>query len=68
MIEKNLHTTAVAGFGDEWERFDQSELPIEERQRIFKMEKVGLENIQFSSAVPFWCVAGNRKNLTEVIV
>jgi ubiquinone/menaquinone biosynthesis C-methylase UbiE len=35
MNEKNLHTTTVAGFGDEWERFDQSELPIEERQRIF---------------------------------
>ena len=35
MNEKNLHTTTVAGFGDEWERFDQSELPTEERQRIF---------------------------------
>ena len=35
MNEKNLHTTTVAGFGDEWERFDQSELPTEERRRIF---------------------------------
>ncbi|MDC3262038.1 class I SAM-dependent methyltransferase [Candidatus Pseudothioglobus singularis] len=35
MNEKNLHTTTVAGFGDEWERFDQSQLPTEERRRIF---------------------------------
>jgi ubiquinone/menaquinone biosynthesis C-methylase UbiE len=35
MNEKNLHTATVEGFGDEWERFDQSELPTEERQRIF---------------------------------
>ena len=67
MNEKNLHTTTVAGFGDEWERFDQSELPIEERQRIFKMEQAELENIQFSSEVPFWCAVGYRKKLTGVM-
>jgi ubiquinone/menaquinone biosynthesis C-methylase UbiE len=31
----NLHNDTVAGFGDEWERFDQSELSIEERSKIF---------------------------------
>ena len=35
MNEKNLHASTVAGFGDEWERFDQSKLPFEERQRLF---------------------------------
>jgi len=35
MSEKNLHKATVAGFGDEWARFDQSELPPEEHQRIF---------------------------------
>ena len=28
MNEKNLHASTVAGFGDEWERFDQSKLPL----------------------------------------
>lgn len=32
---KNIDEPTVAGFGDEWERFDQSALLPEERQRIF---------------------------------
>jgi SAM-dependent methyltransferase len=32
---KNLDATTVKSFGDEWSRFDQSELPMEEAQRIF---------------------------------
>lgn len=32
---KNLDATTVKSFGDEWSRFDQSELPKEEAQRIF---------------------------------
>jgi ubiquinone/menaquinone biosynthesis C-methylase UbiE len=32
---KNLDATTVKSFGDEWSRFDQSELPIAEAQRIF---------------------------------
>ena len=32
---KNLDATTVKSFGDEWSRFDQSELPTEEAQRIF---------------------------------
>lgn len=32
---KNLDVKTVEGFGDEWERFDQSELPADERERIF---------------------------------
>jgi ubiquinone/menaquinone biosynthesis C-methylase UbiE len=35
MTKKNLHAATVNGFGDEWERFDQSELPQKEQQRIF---------------------------------
>lgn len=35
MKKKNSHAATVAGFGDEWERFDQSELPPKEQQRIF---------------------------------
>ena len=31
----NIDEKTVSGFGDEWERFDQSELPPEEHQRIF---------------------------------
>ena len=31
----NLDPATVRGFGDEWSRFDQSNLEIEERQRIF---------------------------------
>ncbi|WP_287600200.1 class I SAM-dependent methyltransferase [Thiothrix sp.] len=34
-MNNNLHKATVEGFGDEWERFDQSELPHEEQQRIF---------------------------------
>jgi ubiquinone/menaquinone biosynthesis C-methylase UbiE len=35
MNNKNLHTETVSGFGDEWERFDQSALSQEERLTIF---------------------------------
>jgi SAM-dependent methyltransferase len=31
----NLHNRTVAGFGDEWERFDQSELDPQESKEIF---------------------------------
>lgn len=33
---ENLDKNTVDGFGDEWERFDQSELPKTEREKIFK--------------------------------
>ncbi|QDL39138.1 class I SAM-dependent methyltransferase [Rhodoferax sediminis] len=33
----NLDPKTVNGFGDEWERFDQSALPLEEQRRIFEM-------------------------------
>ena len=32
---KNIDKSVVAGFGDEWTRFDQSTLPKEEQQKIF---------------------------------
>jgi ubiquinone/menaquinone biosynthesis C-methylase UbiE len=35
MIDENIDEATVQGFGDEWERFDQSALSTEERQRIF---------------------------------
>jgi SAM-dependent methyltransferase len=35
MIEKNIDESTVRGFGDEWERFDQSVLSSAERQKIF---------------------------------
>lgn len=35
MISKNIHTKTINGFGDEWERFDQTQLPSEEHQRLF---------------------------------
>jgi ubiquinone/menaquinone biosynthesis C-methylase UbiE len=35
MDKKNLHASTVSGFGDEWERFDQSQLGNEEREKIF---------------------------------
>lgn len=34
-MENNLDKNVVAGFGDEWSRFDQSALPAEELERIF---------------------------------
>jgi len=34
-MTKNLHKNTVDGFGDEWERFDQSNLSPEEHQKIF---------------------------------
>ena len=33
----NVDAKTVAGFGDEWQRFDQSEWPDDERARIFEM-------------------------------
>lgn len=35
MIGHNIHPPTVEGFGDEWERFDQSKLPPEELQKLF---------------------------------
>ena len=57
MNEKNLHTTTVAGFGDEWERFDQSELPTEERQRIFN---------RYFSIFPWQKLPENAERLGEI--
>lgn len=34
-MKKNLDADTVKSFGEEWSRFDQSELPIAEAQRIF---------------------------------
>ena len=34
-MKKNVDVDTVKSFGDEWSRFDQSELPIAEAQRIF---------------------------------
>ena len=34
-MKKNLDSDTVKSFGDEWSRFDQSELPVAEAQRIF---------------------------------
>ena len=34
-VTANAHADTVAGFGDEWTRFDQSELDAEARQKIF---------------------------------
>lgn len=34
-MDKNFDKNVVAGFGDEWSRFDQSALPAEELERIF---------------------------------
>ena len=35
MMSKNIDLPTVQGFGDEWERFDQSDLSAQERQDIF---------------------------------
>ena len=37
MKEKNIDIPTVDGFGDEWERFDQSELNSEEALRLFEL-------------------------------
>lgn len=34
--ERNVHGASVAGFGDEWSRFDQSDLADEARQTMFQ--------------------------------
>lgn len=36
MIDKNIDEATVEGFGDEWERFDQSKLSSHERQKLFE--------------------------------
>lgn len=36
MIIKNMDESIVEGFGDEWERFDQSKLSSYERQKLFE--------------------------------
>lgn len=36
-MSNNRDAKTVAGFGDEWERFDQSEIPPDEHQRVFDM-------------------------------
>ena len=56
-----MRTDALDRFGTRLEqRFTQ-------RQIKNMMEQAGLENIQFSSEVPFWCAVGYRKKLTGVM-
>jgi len=33
--QKNLEASTVAGFGDEWSRFQQEKLSAEERKKVF---------------------------------
>ena len=54
MDNNNLDKPVVSGFGDEWSRFDQSKLSVEERQQmfdhyfaIFPWQKVSSESIGF---------------------
>jgi ubiquinone/menaquinone biosynthesis C-methylase UbiE len=35
MTKENIDLATVEGFGDEWERFDQSEMTLEESRRLF---------------------------------
>ena len=35
MKSKNIDESIVIGFSDEWERFDQSKLSLQEQQEIF---------------------------------
>lgn len=50
-----MRTDALDRFGTRLEqRFTQKQIK-------FMMENAGLDNIQFSSAVPFWCAIGYRK-------
>jgi hypothetical protein len=57
-----MRTDALDRFGTRLEqRFTQQQVKN-------MMEQAGLENIQFSSKVPFWCAVGYRKKLTDVIV
>lgn len=37
MKKLNIDTQTVNGFGDEWERFDQSDLDQQEAQRLFDL-------------------------------
>ncbi len=37
MKKYNIHSKTVKGFSDEWERFDQSSLPIIEKKRMFDL-------------------------------
>ncbi len=53
-MTENVDKTVVAGFGDEWSRFDQSELTHEELTKmfdnyfnIFPWEKVSKDAIGF---------------------
>lgn len=34
-MKKNLDVDTIKSFGDEWSRFDQSDLPAAEAERIF---------------------------------
>jgi ubiquinone/menaquinone biosynthesis C-methylase UbiE len=36
-LKRNIDHKTVDGFGDEWERFDQSDLPPDEQRRIFDL-------------------------------
>lgn len=36
MSDQNVHAQTVKGFGEEWERFDQSKLPPDEHRRLFE--------------------------------
>ena len=37
MSKQNIDESTVAGFGDEWERFDQSDLESAEAKQLFDL-------------------------------
>jgi len=64
---KNVDPKVVAGFGDEWSRFDQSNADrfgtrLEKRFSRVEMERMmivaGLTDIRFNEHPPFWTAVG----------
>ena len=60
---KNQDKNTVEGFGDEWSRFDQSDLPEDEQQllfdeyfSVFPWKDISIENIKMHHLLFFYTV------------
>jgi len=62
MMSNNKDQKTVVGFGDEWERFDQSHLSEDEHQDLFNQYFLGFPWEKLPEN-PYWVEVGYREKV-----
>ena len=59
---RDVDHRVVKGFGEEWSRFGNCQLEVDELETMFSHESAGLENVVFSEGPPWWVAVAWRRH------